>query len=171
MLVQPLTAGFFLEAANPVLWLSYAFFFFFSFLSKILLKAWDGGGALLLILVLPFQECCSLCAFPPRALSGTLEPQDRVEVLLLVLPEGSSQPGLWNRLLQQHLMTRSYIHLPLLPAAWACCPPSPGSRTGGDRQQSPSETPTPVTCGSRPSRAVFLLSLLSLETGPGEGCR
>lgn len=87
------------------------------FFSKILLKAWDGGGALVLILVLPCQECYSICAFPPRA--GTLEPQDHVEVLLLILPEGSSQPGLRDRLLQQHLVTRSYTHLLLLPAAWA----------------------------------------------------
>lgn len=48
MLVQPLTAGFFLEAANPVLWLSYVLGFWF-FFSEILLKAWDGGGALVLI--------------------------------------------------------------------------------------------------------------------------
>lgn len=116
MLVQPLSAGFFLEAANPVLWLSYVLGFFFS---KILLKAWDGGGALVLILVLPCLECYSICAFPPRAVTGTLEPQDHVEVLLLILPEGSSQPGLWDRLLQQHLVTRSYTHLLLLPAAWA----------------------------------------------------
>lgn len=122
MLVQPLSAGFFLEAANPVLWLSYVLGFFFS---KILLKAWDGGGALVLILVLPCLECYSICAFPPRAVTGTLEPQDHVEVLLLILPEGSSQPGLWDRLLQQHLVTRSYTHLLLLPAAWARCSPLP----------------------------------------------
>lgn len=92
------------------------FFFFF----KILLKAWDGGGALVLILVLPCQECCSLCAFPHRALSGTLEPQDHVEVLLLVLPEGSSQPGLWDR----------HLH----PSSSAACSlglmPSPSLRAG-----------------------------------------
>lgn len=46
----------------------------FFFFPKILLKAWDGGGALVLILVLSCQECCSLYAFPPRALGGTLEP-------------------------------------------------------------------------------------------------
>lgn len=115
------------------------------FFPKILLKAWDGGGALVLILVLPCQECYSICAFPPRALSGTLEPHDQVEVLLLVLPVGSSQPDLQDRLLQQHLVTRSYT-------IFLCCLhhgpdalPSPESRTGGHRQQSPSEIPAPVT--------------------------
>lgn len=159
MLVQPLTAGFFLEPANPVLWLSYASFFFFFFAPMILLKAWGGGGALVLILVLPCQECCSLCAFPPRALSGTLEPQDHFGV-------PSCQKGAWP--MGQAFPAAAHdqeLHPSSSPACSLGLMPSlTGSRTGGDKQQSPSETPTPVSCSSRPPRAVFLLSLLSLET-------
>lgn len=104
----------------------------FFFFPEILLKAWDRGGALVLILVLPFQECCSFVLSHPGLSEGLLRPQDHVEVLLLILPEGSSQPGLQDRLLQQHLVSYTIFLCCLQHGPDAF--PSPESRTGGDRQ-------------------------------------